>query len=203
MGKIFYVMGKSAAGKDTIYNWLLQDSEIEFKTIVGYTTRPMREGEQEGKEYHFVTSEMLQELEQEGKLIEKRVYQTVHGPWTYATVDDGSIDFDGNNYLMIGTLESYEKLVSYFGSDKLIPIYIEIDDYTRISRALEREHKQSEPKYTELCRRFLADAEDFSDEKLEKAGIKLRFKNLEIDLCLKEIQKMIKTTLHFTDINID
>ena len=194
MGKIFYVMGKSAAGKDTIYNRLLQDSEFEFQTIVGYTTRPMREGEQEGKEDHFVTTEMLRELERAGKLIEQRVYQTVHGPWTYATVDDGSIDFEGQNYLLIGTLESYEKLVAYFGSDKLVPIYIEIDDYVRLSRALEREHAQSEPKYAELCRRFLADAEDFSEEKLKKAGIQKRFQNFEMETCLQEIRELIKTT---------
>lgn len=194
MGKIFYVMGKSAAGKDTIYNRLLQDSEFEFQTIVGYTTRPMREGEQEGKEYHFVTTEMLRELERAGKLIEQRVYQTVHGPWTYATVDDGSIDFEGQNYLLIGTLESYEKLVAYFGSDRLVPIYIEIDDYVRLSRALEREHAQSEPKYAELCRRFLADAEDFSEEKLKKAGIHKRFQNLEMEACIQEIRELIKTT---------
>jgi guanylate kinase len=194
MGKIFYVMGKSAAGKDTIYNRLLQDSEFEFQTIVGYTTRPMREGEQEGKEYHFVTTEMLRELERAGKLIEQRVYQTVHGPWTYATVDDGSIDFEGQNYLLIGTLESYEKLVAYFGSDRLVPIYIEIDDYVRLSRALEREHAQSEPKYAELCRRFLADAEDFSEEKLKKVGIHKRFQNLEMEACIQEIRELIKTT---------
>ena len=195
MGKIFYVMGKSAAGKDTIYNRLLQDTEFSFQTIIGYTTRPMREGEQEGKEYHFVTPEMLQELERAGKLIEQRVYQTVHGPWTYATVDDGSIDFEGQNYLLIGTLESYEKLVKYFGSDKLVPIYIEVDDYVRLSRALEREHAQSEPKYAELCRRFLADAEDFSEEKLKKAEILRRFQNLDMEECIREIQEMIKVTI--------
>lgn len=195
MGKIFYVMGKSAAGKDTIYNRLLQDTEFSFQTIIGYTTRPMREGEQEGKEYHFVTPEMLRELERAGKLIEQRVYQTVHGPWTYATVDDGSIDFEGQNYLLIGTLESYEKLVKYFGSDKLVPIYIEVDDYVRLSRALEREHAQSEPKYAELCRRFLADAEDFSEEKLKKAEILRRFQNLDMEECIREIQEMIKVTI--------
>lgn len=192
MGKIFYVMGKSAAGKDTIYNRLLQDAEFEFQTIVGYTTRPMREGEQEGKEYHFVTPERLRELELAGKLIEQRVYQTVHGPWTYATVDDGSIDFVGKNYLLIGTLESYEKLVAYFGDDKLVPIYIEVDDYVRLSRALEREHAQSEPKYAELCRRFLADAEDFSEEKLRKAGILSRFQNTEMEVCLQEIRELVR-----------
>ena len=195
MGKIFYVMGKSAAGKDTIYNRLLQDTEFSFQTIVGYTTRPMREGEQEGREYHFVTPERLIQLQQDGKLIEQRVYQTVHGPWIYATVDDGSIDFTNRNYLLIGTLESYEKLLAYFGSDRLVSIYIEVDDYVRLSRALEREHAQLEPKYAELCRRFLADAEDFSEENLSRVGIRRRFKNLEMESCLQEIAEYIKNAL--------
>jgi hypothetical protein len=84
--------------------------------------------------------------------------------------------------------------VAYFGSDGLVPIYIEIDDYVRLSRALEREHAQSEPKYAELCRRFLADAEDFSEEKLKKAGIHKRFQNLEMEACIQEIRELIKTT---------
>ena len=54
MGKIFYIMGKSSSGKDTIYSRLLQDEAMQLKKIILYTTRPMREGEQDGREYHFV-----------------------------------------------------------------------------------------------------------------------------------------------------
>ena len=53
MGKIYYVMGKSSSGKDTIYKKLLE-IHPEFHTIVPYTTRPIREGEHNGVEYHFV-----------------------------------------------------------------------------------------------------------------------------------------------------
>ena len=51
MGKIFYIMGKSASGKDTIYKRILQEYEKTVKHIIGYTTRPIREGEQDGVEY--------------------------------------------------------------------------------------------------------------------------------------------------------
>ena len=47
MGKIFYVMGKSASGKDTIYKEL-RERIPELKTVVLYTTRPIRDGETEG-----------------------------------------------------------------------------------------------------------------------------------------------------------
>ncbi len=45
MGKIFCVMGKSASGKDTIYNKILQDDSLMLSRIIPYTTRPIRDGE--------------------------------------------------------------------------------------------------------------------------------------------------------------
>ena len=108
-GKIFFVMGKSASGKDTIYKRLLEQFP-NIKTVTLYTTRPMREGEKEGVEYHFIGAEALEAMESEGRVIEKRTYQTMYGPWSYATVDDGQIDLSQSSYLMIGTLESYESI---------------------------------------------------------------------------------------------
>ena len=57
MGKLFYIMGKSSSGKDTIYKRLMEDGDLSFKNIVGYTTRPIREGETNGKEYFFAKYE--------------------------------------------------------------------------------------------------------------------------------------------------
>ena len=163
MGKIFYVMGKSASGKDTIYKEL-RERIPELKTVVLYTTRPIRDGETEGVEYHFTTAERLGDFRREKRLIEERTYQTVYGPWSYFTVDDGQICLDRkDSYLMIGTLESYEKMRGYFGENGLVPVYIEVDDGVRLERALQREKGQKEPKYKELCRRFLAAEEDFKE----------------------------------------
>ena len=80
MGKIFYLMGKSASGKDTIYK-KVKEQLPELKTIVIYTTRPIREGEQDGVEYFFVDDNRLQKLQEAGKVIELREYNTVHGIW--------------------------------------------------------------------------------------------------------------------------
>ena len=60
MGKIICLMGKSSTGKDTIYKRLLEDQELHLKKLIPYTTRPIREGEQEGIEYHFVDEKHLQ-----------------------------------------------------------------------------------------------------------------------------------------------
>ena len=93
---------------------------------------------------------------------------------------DGQIDLDAHDYLVIGTLVSYRALREYFGEEKLLPVYIEVEDGLRLARAVERERRQAEPKYSELCRRFLADEEDFSEENLKKAGITRRFENRDL-----------------------
>lgn len=190
MGKLFYLMGKSASGKDTIYK-KVKEQLPELKPIVIYTTRPIREGEKEGVEYYFVDDERLQELQEAGKIIELREYNTVHGIWKYFTADDGQFDRE-ENLIAIGTLESYVQLRKYFGDDKLVPIYIEVEDAVRLERALAREQQQKTPKYEELCRRFLADAADFSEEKLAEAGVIKRYHNVYMDKCVEEIVLNIK-----------
>ena len=141
MGKIYYMMGKSSSGKDTIYKDIRKDLP-ELKTLTLYTTRPMREGEKDGVEYYFVTDEILEKYREEGKIIELRTYQTVYGDWKYATIDDGQINLDENDYLMIGTLESYIKTKEYYGNENLIPLYIEVEDKERLMRAIVREQQQ-------------------------------------------------------------
>lgn len=192
MSKIFCLMGKSSSGKDTIYRMLFENPALNLKSIVPYTTRPIRYGEQEGKEYHFVDETALLQLEDEGKVVEKRVYHTVHGDWTYFTVDDGHIDLKNNDYLLIGTVESFSNIKKYFGKEVVIPIYIEVDDGIRLQRALSREMSQKEPKYAEMCRRFLADAEDFSEERLIDAGIEKRFSNDFLEDTITNIETYIK-----------
>lgn len=192
MGKIVFLMGKSSTGKDTVFKELLDKEDLELKVIISYTTRPVRDGEIQGQEYFFVDEETFQKLKESGRVIEDRLYHTCHGPWRYFTVDDGRIDLEHQNYIMIGTLESYLKSREYFGEDKLLPVLIELDDGERLQRALDREKSQDQPKYEEMCRRFLADGEDFSQEKIEAAGIKQRFYNNQLKDCIEEIEKYIK-----------
>ena len=128
MGKIFYIMGKSAAGKDRIYSLLAGNKELNLKKLVLYTTRPIRAGEQDGVQYYFTDDSRLEEFKKSGKLIEARAYHTVHGIWTYFTADDGQVDLSEGNYLGIGTLESYQKLKQYYGEEHVIPVYIEVED---------------------------------------------------------------------------
>ncbi len=191
MGKIFYIMGKSSSGKDTIFKRLMDDKSLAFKNIVGYTTRPIRHGETDGKEYFFVSEEKMQKMCDDGKVIEKRAYNTVHGVWNYFTADDGQINLKDNNYLLIGTLESYENICKYYGNDALVPIYVYVEDGVRLERALSREMTQKEPKYAEMCRRFLADEADFSEENIRRNNIEKQFENNDLEDCLEQIKKYV------------
>ncbi|MBR3646047.1 MAG: guanylate kinase [Lachnospiraceae bacterium] len=192
MAKIFFVTGKSCSGKDTIFRVLKENKELNLKTVVGYTTRPMRDGEKDGSEYFFVDEVKLKELKNEGKVIECRAYNTVHGVWNYFTVNDGQIELNNHNYIYIGTLESYEQFVKYYGKDMVIPIYVEVENGERLERAIKRERQQKTPKYEELCRRFLADEKDFSEENICKAGIEKRYVNNDLDDCIEEIINEIR-----------
>lgn len=190
MNRIFYIMGKSSSGKDTIYNCIR--SEENILPVVLYTTRPMRENEENGREYHFVDRACFDKMKSEGKVIEERIYNTIHGEWIYFTSKD-SIDIEKGNCIGIGTLESYVKIKEHFG-EAVVPIYIEVEDGLRLARAVERERLQTNPKYAELCRRFLADSSDFSEEKLKEAGISRRFSNEgEIEECIDEIKMEMRT----------
>ena len=191
MGKMIYLMGKSASGKNAVYTHLLENEVLNLKKVVPYTTRPIRAGEVEGTEYHFTDEEGYRKLEDAGMVIEARVYHTYYGPWYYFMVDDGSIDLSHSSYLVIGTLESYQKTAGDFGRDKVVPVLLELDDGVRLKRALEREMKEESPGYEELCRRFLADSVDFSQEKIKEAGIDRRFLNNKLEDCLKEIKEYI------------
>ena len=191
MGKIYCVMGKSSSGKDSIYHEIMEKRALGLKPIIPYTTRPIRDGEQDGREYHFCTEDTVQRLQDAGRIMELRAYNTVYGVWKYFTVDDERIDLSKNNYLYIVTLEGYTKIREYFGADRVVPIYIEVEDGERLMRAIAREQKQDVPKYEEMCRRFLADSADFCDEKLVEAGVVRRFQNNDFVQTVQEVTAYI------------
>ena len=187
--KIIYIVGKSSVGKDTIYQILKK--KLNIKTYVMYTTRPIRTGEKNGVDYYYLKQEEMEKNIKEinSKVMEYRTYNTVYGPWTYATIIDKQFETD-EDMLMEGTLESYNAVRKYFVNNEkvnLIPIYIEVDDGVRLERALKRERQQNNPKYEELCRRFLADSKDFSEDKIRESGITKRFQNINVDDCVQEI----------------
>ena len=188
-------MGKSSTGKDTIFKEIMARADLRLGTIIPYTTRPIRDGERDGVEYHFTNEKGFQILKSGGKVIEDRAYETYHGIWRYFTVDDGQINIRDNNYCFIGTPDAFFKMRAYFGPGKIVPIMIDLDDGERLQRALDREKRPENHRYAEMCRRFLADQEDFSQDKIDRLGIQRRFLNEVLATCVEEIAAYIKSNL--------
>jgi len=184
-------MGKSASGKDTLYQ-LARERYPELKPVIPYTTRPIRAGERQGAEYYFVSEIEMEQMKERGQIVECRCYQTVKGPWYYFTAEDGQIDFAKGDFVLISTLEGYEKLRLFYGEEKVVPLYIEVDDVLRMERSLARERQQEKPCVAEVCRRFLADEEDFSEENLKRLGIIRRIPNISLEEAMREIEEVLK-----------
>lgn len=155
--KIVVLYGKSASGKDTILQELLKKG---FQPIISHTTRPMREGEVDGKDYYFIsTKEFLKEFV-EDNFIETRSYDTllngVKETWHYGVHKD-SIKESDKDYITILDMQGLKEFIGYFGEDKIIPIGILASDETRKYRA----SKRGSFCETEWDRRLKADDKDF------------------------------------------
>ena len=164
MSRIFCIVGKSGSGKDTIYRSILSEKDDGLIPVIPYTTRPKRADEEDGVNYFFVTQEQLKEYEKEKQIIEKRQYQTVQGVWNYFTRKFEIVD--GKDYILITTLEGVRGIIDHYGCDMVHVIYLHLGDRERLLRCIQRESQQAKPDYSEVCRRYLADQEDFAEEKI-------------------------------------
>ena len=161
MSYIYCLIGKSGSGKDTVLEKLLSSRDIKIKKIVPYTTRPKRENEIEGVNYHYVSYERMCEMEKNGLIIEKRTYNTIHGEWTYFTSSE-EIDND-KDYIIITTQKALKHFFNKFGNEKIYVLYLKLDNKERLLRCIERESRQDTPNYKEVCRRYITDEEDFNE----------------------------------------
>lgn len=197
MGKIFIIMGPGGSGKDTVKEVLLEklkQKNYKLELIVPYTTRPMRNGEQMGREYFFINEKEMNKLEHQNKIIEKRSYNTVNGIWHYFTTNE-NIDLS-KNYINIATLEAYRQFVQFYGEEVVIPLYIYISKLTRLKRTIKREKTQSNPNYSELIRRYIADSDDFSKDNFKKNNITEKYDNNgSIEDCVAQIEKTLSKYL--------
>jgi guanylate kinase len=170
LNRIFCIVGKSGSGKDTIYNKIINQYKTKLIPVIPFTTRPKRADEKNGVNYFFVSKAQMNDYAKNNKIIEKRQYNTIQGVWDYFTL---KFDItDNNDYILITTLEGAHGIIKEYGSETVHIIYLYLDDKERLIRCINREAVQENPDYTEICRRFIADQHDFSDENLR------RFKNI-------------------------
>lgn len=204
MINILYLMGKSSSGKDTVKNKLivkLKELNYRIEDLVIYTTREIRSGEVEGIDYKFVDECKYQKLLNNNMIIEARTYEKIQGTVRYFTVyDDALFSKDADYIVGVGTLVSYNQLVDYFKKEgkteyNIIPIYLEVENASRLLRAVRRELTEVVEKqnFEEVCRRFEADELDYSEENIRNSGIRDRFQNNNIQETVVEICKYLQT----------
>ncbi len=160
------IIGKSASGKDTYLRSLCKKGVIP---IIPYTTRPMRDGEIEGKEYHFVTPEDFDILNETGKFAEVRSYNTLvkgkRDTWRYATPNISKNLLEKENYALVIDLSGAEKLKKIYG-DLVEIIYLDVPEDIREERAKNRGGFDQ----TEWDRRAADDKKRYNKKALEKVG---------------------------------
>lgn len=159
MNKVFVLMGKSCAGKDTILKELMKRGH---KTVVSYTTRPKRKGETDGVEYRFVTMERFTEMVDADEFVEYRSYKSESGVrWWYALPRNG-FDLEKESKVVIVELFGLEQIKHAFGEENVVSIFINTEGRERLMRSLKRQPFASDEEVGEMCRRYLSDEEDFS-----------------------------------------
>ena len=178
MNKVYCILGKSASGKSTIERLL---EEKGLKRLISFTTRPMRENERTGVDYNYITIQEFENLKSNGQLLECTEYRG----WYYG-INSSQIDMkDDRDYLAVIEPHGYRQIKEKLG-DKVIGIYITIQDKERILRALNREIK---PDVDEVVRRFMSDKDLFKNIELEVDYIFENWYSYEV---VENIMKIVK-----------
>lgn len=153
MKVIVALIGKAGAGKDTILNHICANYP-EYNKIVSCTTRPIRDNERDGEDYHFITNEDFIQKVLNGDMLEA----TEFNGWHYGTMKSSLID--GIN-IGVFNPEGFDCLTQIPIKDvHVIGFYIKCDDKERLLRQLNREQK---PNVKEIIRRYSTDEMDFAE----------------------------------------
>ena len=131
---IYIITGPSGVGKNTIIEAMSTD--LDFYFSVSHTTRPQRESEVDGKDYHFVTEDKFKSLVDENLMIEYEQY----GGFYYGT-SKKEILKESNIILLDLEVNGATKLLSE--NDDFIGIFIDIDDNELVKRLKNRGHDEN------------------------------------------------------------
>lgn len=154
------LMGKSASGKDTIKNELIE--KHGFHPIVTYTTRPMRDGEVDGVTYHYISDEEFKQKIEDGFFAEYKTYLAKVGvgqyeKWYYGTSKESLENADENTVVVL-TPDGVRDILKYNLDMKVIWVYA---NSKTIENRLEERIKHGIAIAEECERRIVKDYKDF------------------------------------------
>ena len=173
---IFLLLGKSGSGKDTIRKEIMKRIGNKISFCVPYTNREIRPNEQDGRDYFFIKEK--KDIKNDDLIVSEKCVDTVRGRQLY--IQTVPKNYKEKNYLVIsGISEIIDEFYNKVGEKYVCPIGIDVNDRDLLIRSIYRESKNSNPKYKEVCRRFISDKEDF--EKIEHQYE--HFKNDDYELC--------------------
>lgn len=150
--KIVALMGEAGSGKDTILHRIMEKYPSYFNEIISCTTRPPRQGEKEGVNYHFLSVEDFIRKILNGDMLEA----TEFNGWHYGT-DSQSLTIDKIN---IGVFNP--EGVRCLQEDENIELYVFYVRAAGKQRLLRQLNREENPDVDEIIRRYKADTEDFS-----------------------------------------
>lgn len=159
---IIVLVGCTSSGKDTILKELISSSNLNVKPIISFTSRPMRSGEVDGREYHFITKEDMLKKISNDEFIEVRSYDVAGSDvWYYGIGEDSICLTSEDTYATIVDISGLQEIKSYLEKhnklNSLTSIFIDCSAQIRILRALQREGKLNDLQVAEICRRNLDD----------------------------------------------
>ena len=157
--KLVAICGKAGAGKDTFLHYLMKESGGRYHEIVSCTTRPPRENEVEGVNYHFLTNDDFARKVLSGDMLEATIFNDWCYGTAYSNLDPDKINIGVFNPSGINILLEDDRI-------DLLIFYIVASDKQRLLRQLNREEH---PDVNEIIRRFQADEKDFLDVDYHKA----------------------------------
>lgn len=151
--KVICLMGEAGSGKDTLLSYVLRAAKDYTHEIIHHTTRPMREGEQEGVNYYYCSKSEFAEKVSNGDILEYACFND----WFYGT----SYDALSKDKVNIGVFNP--KAIRNLLNKSNIELYVfwlQVDPKERMLRQLNREEH---PNVSEIARRFSADEQDFKE----------------------------------------
>ena len=132
---VIVLVGASASGKSTLAKQFVENNP-SFSRIVTYTTRPKREGEVDGIDYHFVSDEVFDSMIKRGSFVEHASYRD----WKYGT----AINFGNTeNKIVVLTpagaraFRKYAELNPDLELDIFV-VYLQVDRRSRLIKILQR-----------------------------------------------------------------